>query len=76
MKKSVPGTDAARAESASDEAIDAIAGIKMKKRVPATGQGPPARSAFIERKKESWQDARRNPARHKGRRTMGRAGGR
>lgn|SRR5689334_3184732 len=49
---------------------------RLKQRIPASGQGPPARTAFIERKKESWQDARRSPARNKGRRTMGRAGGR
>jgi len=29
-----------------------------------------------ESRQKSWQDARRNPARNKGRRTMGRAGGR
>lgn len=27
-------------------------------------------------RRKSWQDAQRNPARNKGRRTMGRAGGR
>jgi hypothetical protein len=49
---------------------------RLKKRVPAKVQGPPARHAFPDRKKESWQDAQRNPAKNKGRRTMGRAGGR
>jgi transposase len=49
---------------------------RLKKRAPATGQGPAAKNAFPDRKKASWQDARRNPARNKGRRTMGRAGGR
>jgi hypothetical protein len=131
MSNAMPGTDAAVAASASDEVIDEIAEIEMrrreaekeaglaascssalrklhelldretetrrqsggaglpgnveavaaeierlKKRAPATGQGPAARSAFPERKKTSWQDARRNPGRNKGRRTMGRAGGR
>jgi transposase len=131
MSNAMPGTDAAIAASASDEVIDEIAEIEMrrreaekeaglaascssalrklhelldretetrrqsgaagqpgnveavaaeierlKKRAPATGQGPAARNAFPERKKASWQDARRNPARNKGRRTMGRAGGR
>lgn len=44
-------------------------------------QGPPHRNADPaglrqESRQKSWQDARRNPARNKGRRTMGRAGGR
>jgi hypothetical protein len=131
MSNAISGTDAAQAASASDEVIDEIAEIEMRRReaekeaglaascssalrklhelldretetrrqsggagqpgnveavaaeierlktrAPATGQGPAARSAFPERKKTSWQDARRNPARNKGRRTMGRAGGR
>src|SRR5688500_14963279 len=132
MTNAMPGTDAAQAASASDEVIDAIAEIEMrrreaekeaglaascsaalrqlhelldgetetrrqhggaagqpgnveavaaeierlKKRAPATGQGPAARNAFRERGKASWQYARRNPPRNKGRRTMGRAGGR
>jgi transposase len=49
---------------------------RLKKQSPATGHGPVPRNAFPERQKASWQDARRNPARNKGRRTMGRAGGR
>ncbi len=49
---------------------------RLKRRAPATKQGPAAGNAFPDRKKASWQDARRNPARNKGRRTMGRAGGR
>jgi hypothetical protein len=58
--------------------IEAVAAEieRLKKRTPATGQGPAARNAFPERGKASWQDARRNPARNKGRRTMGRPGGR
>src|SRR5687767_10275688 len=117
MSKALPGTDAAQAASASDEVIDEIAEIEMRRReaekeaglaascssalrklhelldretetrrqsggaaglpgnveavaaeierlkgrVPATKQGPAARNTFPERKKESWQDARRNP---------------
>src|SRR5688572_8877854 len=132
MSNAMPGTDAAKAASASDEVIDEIAEIEMrrreaekegglaascssalrklhelldretetrrqggaaagqpgnveavaaeierlKKRAPATGQGPAARNAFPDRKKATWQDAGRNPARNKGRRTMGRGGGR
>jgi hypothetical protein len=49
---------------------------RVKGRAPATERGPPARNSFPDRKKESWQDAQRNPAKNKGRRTMGRAGGR
>lgn len=49
---------------------------RLKGRAPATKQGPAARNTFPDGKKASWQDARRNPARNKGRRTMGRAGGR
>ena len=41
-----------------------------------TGQGPAPRHSFPSPQKASWQDARRNPGRNKGRRTMGRAGGR
>ncbi len=54
---------------------------RVKKLAVITGQGPLSRHADpaglrqVTRQK-SWQDARRNPARNKGRRTMGRAGGR
>jgi hypothetical protein len=132
MSNATPGADAAPAAPASDEVIDAIAEIEMRRReaekhaglaaacssalrklhelldretetrrqsgaaagqpgnveavaaeierlkklAPVIGQGPAARNAFPDRKKSSWQDARRSPARNKGRRTMGRAGGR
>jgi hypothetical protein len=49
---------------------------RLKRRAPATKPGPAARNTFPDQKKASWQDARRNPGRNKGRRTMGRAGGR
>lgn len=42
-----------------------------------TSQGPAPRSAYPgQRRKVSWRNAHRSPARNRGRRTMGRAGGR
>lgn len=42
-----------------------------------TSQGPAPRSAYYPgQRKASWRNAHRSPARNKGRRTMGRAGGR
>ena len=42
-----------------------------------TSQGPAPKSAYPWQRKVSWKnDAPRSPARNKGRRTMGRAGGR
>jgi hypothetical protein len=49
---------------------------RVKRLTVVTSQGPAARSAYPWRRKASWQDAHRSPARNKGRRTMGRAGGR
>jgi hypothetical protein len=54
---------------------------RVKKMAVITGQGPHARRADPAglrqaTRQKSWQDARRNPARNKGRRTMGRSGGR
>lgn len=54
---------------------------RVKKLAVIAGQGPHSRRADpaglrqVTRQK-SWQDAQRSPARNKGRRTMGRAGGR
>ena len=54
---------------------------RVKKLAVITSRGPPSRTVDraglrqVSRRK-SWQDAQRNPARNKGRRTMGRAGGR
>ena len=50
------------------ERVKALAGAKV--------QGPAARNSYPGRRNSSWQDAQRSPARNKGRRTMGRAGGR
>jgi len=41
-----------------------------------TSQRPTARSAYPGQRNVAWRNAPRNPARNKGRRTMGRAGGR
>jgi len=54
---------------------------RVRRLAVITGQGHPSRNADpaglrqVSRQK-SWQNAPRNPARNKGRRTMGRAGGR
>ena len=50
------------------ERVKALAVVKI--------QGPASQSAYPRQRKESWRDAQRNPGRNKGRRTMGRAGGR
>jgi hypothetical protein len=42
----------------------------------ATTQGPAARNAYPGQREVSWRNASRNPAGNKGRRTMGRTGGR
>jgi len=41
-----------------------------------TSQRPAARSAYPGQRNVAWRNAPRSPARNKGRRTMGRAGGR
>jgi hypothetical protein len=41
-----------------------------------TTQGPGRKNAFLQQRNASWRNAQRSPARNKGRRTMGRAGGR
>ena len=51
--------------------IERVKGLSV-----TTSQRPILRSAFPGQRKVSWQNAQRNPARNKGRRTMGRAGGR
>jgi hypothetical protein len=42
----------------------------------ATGRGPTPKNAYRGERKASWQDASHGPGRTRGRRTMGRAGGR
>jgi hypothetical protein len=128
----MPGTGAAEAASASDEVIDAIAEIEMRRREAEKEAGlagscgaalrklhelldlekeslqlsgreagnpgnveavtieiervkglavvtvprPVGRSPYPDARKSQWRDANRSPSRNKGRRTMGRAGGR
>ena len=56
------------AVTAAIERVKALAVVKI--------QGPASQSAYPRQRKESWRDAQRNTGRNKGRRTMGRAGGR
>ena len=54
---------------------------RVKRLAAVTDQGHPSRNADRaglrqESRQKSWHDAPRNPGRNKGRRTMGRAGGR
>ena len=49
---------------------------RIKALMDATTHRPAAGYAPASRRKDSWLDAQRNPGRNKGRRTMGRAGGR
>lgn len=49
---------------------------KVKGLTVVAGKGRTAGSAYPDPQKASWQNAHRSPARNKGRRTMGRAGGR
>lgn len=49
---------------------------RVKALAIVTAPGPPGTSRYPARRKSQWRDAHRSPARNKGRRTMGRAGGR
>lgn len=51
--------------------IERVKGLAVVSR-----QGPAGKRSYPEERKASWRNAHRNPARNKGRRTMGRAGGR
>jgi len=51
--------------------IDRVKGLTV-----ATSRGPAPASPYRGPRKASWRNAQRSPARNKGRRTMGRAGGR
>lgn len=60
------------------ENVDAVAvEIERVKRMTAIANPrPAARGAYPGQRKATWRNAHRSPARNKGRRTMGRAGGR
>lgn len=49
---------------------------RVKALAVVTRPGPAGKNSYPDPRKASWRDAHRNPARNKGRRTMGRAGGR
>jgi predicted TIM-barrel enzyme len=49
---------------------------RVKRLTVVRGQGPTRNAAYTGLRKASWRNAHRSPARNKGRRTMGRAGGR
>jgi hypothetical protein len=49
---------------------------RVKQLAVAKSQGPTHKGAYTDLRKASWRNAHRSPARNKGRRTMGRAGGR
>ena len=49
---------------------------RVKGLAVVTAPGPAVRSPYPAGRKSKWRDAHRSPARNKGRRTMGRAGGR
>jgi hypothetical protein len=49
---------------------------RVKGLAASTNPGPAPRGAYPGQRKATWRDAQRSPARNRGRRTMGRAGGR
>src|SRR5688572_30147491 len=49
---------------------------RVKGLAVVTAPGPAGKRPYPAGRKSQWRDARRSPARNKGRRTMGRAGGR
>jgi hypothetical protein len=60
------------------ENVEAVAAEieRVKGLAAITNPGPAPRGAYPGQRKATWRDAQRSPARNKGRRTMGRAGGR
>jgi hypothetical protein len=67
------GTDAGHPEN-----VEAVAAEieRVKGLAAITNPGPAPRAAYPGQRKSTWQNAHRSPARNRGRRTMGRAGGR
>lgn len=49
---------------------------RVKQLTVAKSQGPTRKGGYTGPRKTSWRNARHSPARNKGRRTMGRGGGR
>lgn len=60
------------------ENVEAVAAEieRVKGMTTIASPGPAPRGAHPGQRNATWRDARRSPARNKGRRTMGRAGGR
>ncbi|MBI2296349.1 MAG: hypothetical protein HYU76_10040 [Betaproteobacteria bacterium] len=67
------GPDAGHPENVEAVTVE-IERVKELAVIPS--QGPLRKSAYPGQRKVSWRNAPRSPARNKGRRTMGRAGGR
>lgn len=67
------GPDAGHPENVEAVAIEID---RVKGLTAITNPGPAPRGAYPGQRKVAWQNAHRSPARNKGRRTMGRAGGR
>jgi hypothetical protein len=67
------GPDAGRPENVETVTLE----IERVKRVAVvTSQRPASKGTYPGQQKASWRNAHRSPPRNKGRRTMGRAGGR
>jgi hypothetical protein len=60
------------------ENVEAVAAEieRVKGMTTIANAGPAPRGAYPGQRKATWRDAHRSPARNRGRRTMGRAGGR
>lgn len=67
------GPDAGHPENVEALAIEIE---RVKGLTVITSPGPAPRGAYPGQRKVAWQNAHRSPARNRGRRTMGRAGGR
>jgi hypothetical protein len=74
-EKEVPLHGSAAGHPENVEAVTIEIG-RVKQLAVAKRQGPTHEGAHTDLRKASWRNAHRNPARNKGRRTMGRAGGR
>jgi len=69
------GPDAGHPENVEAVAI-AIERVKGMTGITSPGPAPAPRGVYPGQPKAAWRSAHRSPARNKGRRTMGRAGGR
>jgi len=67
------GPDAGHPENVEAVAIEIE---RVKGMTGITSPGPASRGAYPGQPRAAWRSAHRSPARNKGRRTMGRAGGR